>query len=124
MKFWQALTWVEPEQLIETARFAEEVGFDGCMLGDHGVYPRDIAAGYPYATDGVPPMRADADYPDCWATIGALAAATKKLRFTVSVYVLPLRNVFEVARATGTIALLSGKLAVSFKGGQVRLFDV
>ena len=45
MKFWQALTWVEPEQLIETAKFAEEVGFDGCMLGDHGVYPRDIAAG-------------------------------------------------------------------------------
>jgi probable F420-dependent oxidoreductase len=107
MKFWQALTWVEPEQLIETARFAEAVGFDGCMLGDHGVYPRDIAAGYPYATDGVPPMRADADYPDCWATIGALAAATKKLRFTVSVYVLPLRNVFEVARATGTLAILS-----------------
>ncbi len=107
MKFWQALTWVEPDQLLETAKFAEEAGFDGCMLGDHGVYPRDIAAGYPYATDGVPPMRADADYPDCWATLGALAAVTKRLRFTVSVYVLPLRNVFEVARATGTLAILS-----------------
>ena len=113
MKFWQALTWIEPDQLIETARFAEEVGFEGCMLGDHGVYPRDIAAAYPYSADGLPPMRADADYPDCWATLGAIAAATTRLRFTVGVYVLPLRNVFEVARATGTLAILSeGRFAL------------
>ena len=108
MKFWQALTWVETDQLVEAARFAEEVGFDGCMLADHGVFPRDIRSKYPYATDGAPPMDPDAHYPDCWATLGALAVATKKLRFSISVYVLPLRNVFEVARATGTIALLSG----------------
>ena len=113
MKFWQALTWIEPDQLIETARFAEEVGFEGCMLGDHGVYPRDLAADYPYSADGLPPMRADADYPDCWATLGAIAAATTRLRFTVGVYVLPLRNVFEVARATGTLAILSqGRFAL------------
>ena len=113
MKFWQALTWIEPDQLIETARFAEEVGFEGCMLGDHGVYPRDIAAAYPYSADGLPPMRADADYPDCWATLGAIAAATTRLRLTVGVYVLPLRNVFEVARATGTLAILSqGRFAL------------
>lgn len=108
MKFWQALTWIETDQLVEAARFAEEVGFDGCMLADHGVFPRDIRSAYPYATDGAPPMDPDAHYPDCWATLGALAVATKKLRFSISVYVLPLRNVFEVARATGTIALLSG----------------
>lgn len=108
MKFWQSLTWIETDQLVEAARFAEEVGFDGCMLADHGVFPRDIRSAYPYATDGAPPMDPDAHYPDCWATLGALAVATKKLRFSISVYVLPLRNVFEVARATGTIALLSG----------------
>jgi probable F420-dependent oxidoreductase len=107
MKFWQALTWIETDQLVEAARFAEDVGFDGCMLADHGVFPRDIRSAYPYATDGAPPMDPDAHYPDCWATLGALAVATKRLRFSISVYVLPLRNVFEVARATGTIALLS-----------------
>ena len=53
-------------------------------------------------------MSADAWYPDCWATIGALAAVTRRIRFSVGVYVLPLRNVFEVARATGTLAILSG----------------
>jgi probable F420-dependent oxidoreductase len=53
-------------------------------------------------------MQADAWYPDCWASIGAMAAVTQRLRFSVAVYVLPLRNPFEVARATGTLAILSG----------------
>lgn len=108
MKFWQSLTWVETDQLIDVARFAEAVGFDGVMLADHGVFPREIRSAYPYASDGAPPMDSSAHYPDCWATLGALAAATTRLRFSISIYVLPLRNVFEVARATGTIAILSG----------------
>jgi len=107
MKFWQALTWMEPEQMLEVARHAEGLGFDGVMLGDHGVYPREVRSPYPYSATAQAPMSPDAWYPDCWATIGALAAVTQSLRFSVGVYVLPMRNVFEVARATGTLALLS-----------------
>lgn len=107
MKFWQMLTWMEPEQILEAARFAEEVGFEGVMLGDHGVFPQQVKAAYPYSADGKPPMAPDSWYPDCWATLGAIAAVTRRLRFSVAVYVLPLRNIFEVARATGTLAILS-----------------
>jgi probable F420-dependent oxidoreductase len=107
MKFWQMLTWMEPEQILDVARFAEEVGFEGVMLGDHGVFPLEVKATYPYSADGKPPMAADSWYPDCWATIGAISAVTRRIRFAVAVYVLPLRNVFEVARATGTLAILS-----------------
>lgn len=108
MKFWQAVTWTEPEQLIEVVRHAEQVGFDGVMLSDHGVFPRDVSSPYPYSPDGSPPQAHDAFLPDCWATIGALAAVTQRIRFAVGIYILPLRNVFEVARATGTLAILSG----------------
>lgn len=108
MKFWQAITWTEPEQLIEVAQHAEELGFDGLMVSDHGVFPRDIRSSYPYSADGSPPMAHDAFLPDCWAMLGALAAATSRIRLATGVYVLPLRNVFEVARATGTLAILSG----------------
>jgi probable F420-dependent oxidoreductase len=107
MKFWQMLTWMEPEQILDVARFAEEVGFEGVMLGDHGVFPLEVKATYPYSADGKAPMTSDAWYPDCWATIGAISAVTQRIRFAVAVYVLPLRNVFEVARATGTLAILS-----------------
>ena len=86
MKFWQALTWMEPEQMLEVARHAEGLGFDGVMLGDHGVYPREVRSPYPYSATAQPPMSPDAWYPDCWATIGALAAVTERLRFSVGVY--------------------------------------
>ncbi len=66
-----------------------------------------MKAPYPYSADGKPPMQPDAWYPDCWATIGAISAVTRRIRFAVAVYVLPLRNIFEVARATGTLAILS-----------------
>lgn len=107
MKFWQAVTWMEPEQMLEVARFAESVGFSGVMLGDHGVFPEDIKSRYPYSADGKPPMTPDSYYPDCWASIGAMAAVTTRIKFSVGVYVLPLRNVFEVARATATLAIFS-----------------
>ena len=73
MKFWQMLTWMEPEQVLEVSRFAEDLGFEGVMLGDHGVFPRDVKTPYPYSRDGKPPMAPDAWYPDCWATIGAIS---------------------------------------------------
>lgn len=109
MKFWQAVTWMEPEQLVEVARFAEELGFEGIFNADHGVFPQNVKAPYPYSEDGLPPMTADSDYPDCWVSIAFMAAVTTRLRFTSAVYVLPLRNPFEVARATGTLSLLSNE---------------
>lgn len=118
MKFWQALTWVEPEQLLDVARFAEEVGFEGVFLGDHGVYPKHVSAPYPYSEDGKPPMQADDPYPDCWVTLGALAAATQTIKFSVSIFVLPLRNLFDVARATGSLDIFSnGRFAFGVGAG-------
>ena len=60
MKFWQAVTWTEPEQLLEVVRHAEEVGFDGVMLSDHGVFPRAVRSPYPYSADRRPPLAPDA----------------------------------------------------------------
>ncbi len=107
MKFWQAVPWMEPEQLVPVAQFAEELGFEGILNADHGVFPQAVKTPYPYSADGKPPMAADSPYPDCWVSLAFMAAATTRLRFSTSVYVLPLRNPFEVARATGTLALFS-----------------
>lgn len=126
MKFWQMLTWMEPEQMMDVARFAEELGFEGVMLGDHGVFPRDVKTVYPYSADGKPPMTPDSWYPDCWVSIGAMAAVTQRLKFSVSVYVLPLRNPFEVARATGTLDIFSqGRFILGIGAGWMKdEFDI
>jgi probable F420-dependent oxidoreductase len=107
MKFWQAITWSETDQLIEIARFAEALGFHGLMSGDHAVYPETVTSNYPYSDNGQPPMEADDEYPDQSAIIAAMAAVTERLWFTCGVYVLPLRNPHEVARAGATLAVLS-----------------
>ena len=107
MNFWQAITWAETDQLIEIARFAEDLGFHGLMSGDHAVYPESILPHYPYSENGLPPMQADDEYPDQTAIFAAMAAVTSKLLFTCGVYVLPLRNPHEVARASATLAVLS-----------------
>ena len=107
MKFWQAITWSETDQLIDIARFAEDLGFHGVMSGDHAVYPESIAPDYPYADSGKPPMLPEDEYPDQAAIFGAMAAVTRRLQFTCGVYVLPLRNPHEVARASATLSVIS-----------------
>jgi probable F420-dependent oxidoreductase len=52
-------------------------------------------------------MQPSDEYPDQTAIFAAMAAATHTLHFTCGVYVLPLRNPHEVARATATLAILS-----------------
>ena len=73
MKFWQAITWAETDQLVELARFAEELGFHGLMSGDHAVYPETIAPEYPYSDSGLPPMQPTDEYPDQTAIFAAMA---------------------------------------------------
>jgi probable F420-dependent oxidoreductase len=98
---------METEQLVEVAKFAEDVGFEGVMNADHAVYPEVVDAQYPYSPDGKALMRPDWPYPDAWVTIAAMATATTTLKLSTSVYILPLRSPFEVAKATGTLAILS-----------------
>lgn len=126
MKFWQPITWAETDQLIDIARFAEEVGFHGLMSGDHALYPQTMRPDYPYSDTGYPPQTAESEYPDQWALFGALAAATSRIRFTCGVYVLPLRNPIEVAKACATLSVLSeGRFVLGAGAGWMREeFDI
>lgn len=107
MKFWQMLTWSETEQYKDIAMIAEDLGFYGVMNADHALFPKELKAPYPYSEDGKPPMPADSEYPDPWVTIAQMAAVTTTLKFSTSVYILPLRNPIEVAKAGGTLALMT-----------------
>lgn len=126
MKFWQPITWAETDQLVDIARFAEQVGFHGVMSGDHALYPQQLRPDYPYSDTGYPPQVADSEYPDQWALFGAIAAATRTLKFTCGVYVLPLRNPIEVAKACSTLAILSqGRFILGAGAGWMREeFDI
>ena len=55
MKFLASLAFTEPRDYCELARLAEEHGWDGLVLSDHVVHPREIGSKYPYAADGKRP---------------------------------------------------------------------
>jgi probable F420-dependent oxidoreductase len=112
MKFWQNISWSETEQMLDVARFAEECGYEGVMNGDHGIHPHNMKTPYYGTADGVAPMQPGWEYPDCWVAGTAICLATKKLKFCSCIYVLPIRNPYDVARATGTGAILTGNRIV------------
>lgn len=108
MEFWQAVAFLEPDQLVEVAKAAEECGFDAITMSDHIFYPADLESSYPYTPDGKPFWSPETPFPDPWVTIGAMASCTTRLRFTTNIYVAPARDLFTVAKLVSTAAAISG----------------
>jgi probable F420-dependent oxidoreductase len=126
MKFWQSLSFTEPDQLVEIAKICEEVGFEGVMVSDHLFHPQSFENNYPYNETGDPGFTADTPWPQAWTTIAAMAAVTSRIRFTTLIYILPLRDPIEVAKATGTLGVLSNnRFALGAGAGWMREeFDI
>lgn len=121
MKFWQSASFSEPEQLIEIAKLAEQVGFDGLLMSDHLFFPGKLESKYPYSPDGDPGFTPETPWPEPFAAIAAMAAVTRRLRFATLVYILPLRNPLEVAKSTATLDLLSdGRFVLGVGAGWMK----
>ena len=108
MQFWQAIAFTEPDQLVDFARAAEEIGFAGVATGDHFVTPARIDAEYPYSADGKPWVRPEDSTPEPLMLAAALAQVTQRLRFMVTVYILPMRELFSAAKQISTAGVLTG----------------
>jgi alkanesulfonate monooxygenase SsuD/methylene tetrahydromethanopterin reductase-like flavin-dependent oxidoreductase (luciferase family) len=78
-----------PQVLVELAVRAEAAGWDGVFLWDHVV-------------SGAAPIA------DCWTSLGAMAAETRRIRIGSTVTPLPRRRPWIVARQAATVSRLSG----------------
>jgi len=126
VKFWQALSFTETDQLVPLARSCEEVGFHGVFLSDHVFVPARLDSKYPYSPDGSPPFTPATEHPEPWAAICAMAQVTTRLWFSTAVYLAPLRHPLHVAKSLATASVLSrGRVALGAGVGWVREeFDV
>jgi len=107
MKFWQSLAFVELDQIVECAKFAEELGFYGVSFGDHLVTTKEQVDEYLYTKDGTVFWEPQTHWPDPWVITAAIARETKHIKFLTTVYVLPMRDPFSVAKALSTAAVIS-----------------
>ncbi|MEJ7584289.1 MAG: TIGR03619 family F420-dependent LLM class oxidoreductase [Acidimicrobiales bacterium] len=108
MKFCIGTAFMPADQYVPVARAADEAGYHAIACSDHVVNLETLRSPYPYTADGSRRWENFTPWLDPWVAIGAMAAATGRLRFFTNVYVLPMRNPFLVAKAVGTAAVLSG----------------
>jgi len=87
---------------------AEALGFDYLTISDHIMVPRNLQSKYPYTGTGEFPAGASAAWLEQLTTTAYVAALTKKLRFVLSVMVVPHRPAVLAAKQLATIDVLSG----------------
>ena len=108
MRFYVSTAFLDTREAVEVARAADDLGYDGMAVPDHVVNLETLATPYPYTPDGKRRWEAFTDWPDPWVLIGAIALATKRLRFVTTVYLPAMRDPYSAAKAIGTAAYLAG----------------
>jgi probable F420-dependent oxidoreductase len=120
MQFWTGTAFMDALDAIAVAPMLDEVGFDGIFCSDHLIYPRELRSAYP-SPSGTPGWPPETAWPDTWVMTGALAAVTRRIRFSNAVYVAPARPLLEVAKQVATASVLSqGRASLAAGVGWMR----
>ena len=100
--------FLEASEIVEIARAADELGYEGMAMPDHVVNLETLATPYPYTEDGERRWLPFTDWLDPWVLVGSLAQVTSRLKFVTTVYIPAMRDPYSAAKAIGTAACLSG----------------
>jgi probable F420-dependent oxidoreductase len=107
VKYYISTAYLDTKEIIEIAKAADELGYDGLGIPDHVINLRTLQTPYPYTRDGQRRWPPFTDWPDPWVLVGSLAQCTQRLHFVTTVYVAPLRDPYSAAKSIGTAALLA-----------------
>jgi len=116
MKFALASSFAPIAVLPAFARAADESGWDIIAMPDHVVNAKVLRTPYPYTPDGSRRWPEFTNWPDQLVMMGAFAATTKRIRFTTTAFVLPMRSPFLVAKAFATLSVISNNRVVLTAG--------
>ncbi len=112
---------IEPDSLRRIITEGESLGFDYVTVSDHIMVPRNLGSKYPYTDSGEFPAGTAAAWLEQLTTTAWLAALTSKLRFVMSVMVVPHRPAVLTAKILSTIDYLSkGRLTLGIGVGWCR----
>lgn len=107
MKFAFHPTMCPADQYEPLAIAAEEIGFDTFTFPDSVCYPKEGSDVYPYNDDGTREFLDGVPFLEPFVAIPYLAAVTKKIRFTTSVYKLAIRQPASIAKLLSSLAVVT-----------------
>ena len=108
MKFYVSSAFLQADEIVEIAKAADELGYEGMAIPDHVVNLETLSTPYPYTPDGERRWPPFTDWLDPWVLVGALSLVTQRLKFVTTVYIPAMRDPYSAAKAVGTAAVLSG----------------
>ena len=112
---------IEPDSLRRIITEGEALGFDYATVSDHIMVPRNLDSKYPYTDSGEFPAGTTAAWLEQLTTTAYIAALTSRLRFVMSVMVVPHRPAVLTAKVLSTIDYLSkGRLTLGIGVGWCR----
>jgi probable F420-dependent oxidoreductase len=104
--------------LLESARLAEEAGFDSVWVSDHVVMLRDQSSPYPFSPDGKMTWDPEDPWHDPLIAMAMCAAVTERVEIGVAVLIVPLRNPVILAKQLASLdALSNGRVVVGAGAG-------
>lgn len=104
--------------LLESARLAEEAGFDSLWVSDHVVMLRDHSSPYPFSPDGKMTWDPSDPWHDPLIAMAMCAAVTERVEIGVAVLIVPLRNPVILAKQLASLDALShGRVVVGAGAG-------
>jgi probable F420-dependent oxidoreductase len=107
VKFYISTAYRDSKEIVEIAKAADDLGYDGVGIPDHVVNLETLATPYPYTKDGQRRWQPFTQWPDPWVLVGALASVTRRLHFVTTVYIPAMRDPYSAAKAIGTAAYLA-----------------
>ena len=93
--------------MIALARKAEEVGVESVWTFEHTIVPNDYSSKYPYSGDGKMPVTPETNFVDPLVALGAVAAATERVRLGTGVNILSQTNPLLLAKQAASLDFVS-----------------
>jgi probable F420-dependent oxidoreductase len=111
------IVWAKPEDVVAFAQAAEDLGFESVWSGEHVSLPADPDwwKKFPLAeimgdafTEDMIPFSPTSPFLDPMIVLAHVAAATKRVRLGIGIYMLTLRDAVLVGRTLASLDVLSG----------------
>ena len=109
------------DQMIGTAKLAEDVGFESVWTFEHVMVPLDYDSKYPYNATGKMGAPPETNFIDPLIALTAVAASTSKIRLGTGVNILSQTNPLLMAKQVASIDFISnGRMMLGVGIGWLR----